>query len=124
MNRRTAIKTWLLGAVGLSVSSVATAADKPSPSVVVIHKPGPAWKSGVGFREQPGVADHIAHFRALRDKGLLQEGGPFLDNSGGMMVSVPGANLDEIKAHAEADPAVKSGLLTAETKLWLIAMTK
>jgi uncharacterized protein YciI len=41
-----------------------------------------------------------------------------------MMVPVDGVSLEEIKTFAEADPAVKSGLLLVEVKPWMIAMEK
>lgn len=47
-------------------------------------------------------------------RGRLALGGPFLDDSGGMMVAVP---------VAAEDPAVKSGLLRYTVRPWLVAMT-
>lgn len=44
---------------------------------VIVHRPGSAWKRGVDFREQPAVRDHVDHYRAMREKGLLQMGGHF-----------------------------------------------
>lgn len=93
-------------------------------SYVVIHKPGPKWDDGVDFREQEGVRDHVAHYRDWHAEGKLSLGGPFLDNTGGMMITVPGLELDEVAAYAAADPAVKSGLITCEVKPWMIAMEK
>ena len=91
---------------------------------VILHKPGPAWLPNVDFRKQPGVQDHIKHYLKLLEDGKLALGGPFLDNSGGMMIPLAGMSLEEIKAFAEIDPAVKSGLLAFEIKPWLIAMEK
>jgi uncharacterized protein YciI len=100
------------------------AQDQPSIRYVVFHKPGPKWQPGVDFRQQPGVRDHVQYYRKLYQEGKLALGGPFLDNSGGMMVPVVGVSLEEIKTFAEADPAVKSGLLLVEVKPWMIAMEK
>lgn len=66
--------------------------------------------------------DHVDYYRRLLDAGKLSLGGPFLDDSGGMMISVPGASLEEMKNLAEADPAVKVGLLQAIVRPWLVGM--
>lgn len=88
---------------------------------VIIHAPGPAWKAGVGFREQPGVGDHVAYMRSLAAAGTMVFGGPFLDDAGGMAVlRVDGA---EAKRIAEADPGVKAGLLTVVVHPWLVPMS-
>lgn len=66
--------------------------------------------------------DYVDYYRRLLDAGKLSLGGPFLDDSGGMMISVPGASLEEMKNLAEADPAVKVGLLQAIVRPWLVGM--
>ena len=90
---------------------------------VVIHRPGPLWRHGSAFLEQPGIHEHIDHYRVLRRAGKLFLGGPFTDAAGGGMM-VPAAALPEaeIRAFAAADPAVKSGLLLFEVRPWLLAM--
>jgi uncharacterized protein YciI len=98
--------------------------NTPRIHYVVFHKPGPAWQPGVEFREQPGVGEHVAHYRTLYEQGKLLLGGPFLDDSGGMMVPVLGVSAEEITAFAAADPAVQKGLLTFEVRPWLVAMHK
>lgn len=52
-------------------------------------------------------------------RGRLALGGPFLDDSGGMMVAVPAVTRQEL----EEDPAVKSGLLRFTLRPWLVGMT-
>lgn len=94
----------------------------PKMVFVVIHKPGPRWQAGVDFRQQDGVREHVEHYRAWHTEGKLSLGGPFLDNSGGMMVTVPGLSPEDVAAFAAADPSVKSGLLGFEVKPWMIAM--
>jgi uncharacterized protein YciI len=54
-------------------------------------------------------------------KGRLLIGGPFLDDSGGMMVLKVGS-MDEAEAIAGADPAVKAGLLQVKVRPWLAAL--
>ncbi|MSP14987.1 MAG: hypothetical protein EXR62_18775 [Chloroflexi bacterium] len=101
--------------------------EMPNPKVryVVIHSPGPLWQPGVAFREQPGVSEHVAHYRSLFEQGKLEMGGPFLlADAGGMMVPVAGMATEEMEAFAAADPAVLSGLLRFEIKPWYVAMRK
>ncbi|WP_458237628.1 YciI family protein [Pseudomonas sp. P5_A2_2] len=92
---------------------------------VVFHKPGPAWLPGKSMFEQPGVRDHVAHYRKWLDAGKLELGGPHLDTTGGgMMVPIAGVSEDEVTRFASEDPAVKSGTLLAEVRPWLIGMSK
>lgn len=89
---------------------------------VLFHTPGPAWKPGISFREQPGIEAHVGYMAGLLEKGLMVMGGPFLDDSGGMMISrLP--TLEAARRIAEADPAVQAGLLEVEVKRWLVPMS-
>jgi uncharacterized protein YciI len=90
---------------------------------VVFHRPGPKWQSGLDFREQDGVGDHVQHYLKLHQQGKLELGGPFLlQDAGGMMVATKDVSEKEIEAFAAADPAVQSGLLTYEVRSWLTVM--
>ena len=92
---------------------------------VVVHKPGPAWKPGIPVFEQPGLQQHVEHYRTALESGKLALGGPFLDaGGGGMMIAAPGSSEAEITALAAADPTVHSGLLTFEVRQWLIGMQR
>ena len=92
---------------------------------VVFHSPGEAWLTGVDFREQPGVMDHVQHYAKMHQDGKLFIGGPFVDaDSGGMMVATKEVSREELKTFAAADPAIQSGLLTYEIKTWYIAMSQ
>lgn len=115
---------------GLVLSAIAPTptlaqADRATRDVrfVIVHTPGPAWMPGKSFFEQPGLQAHIDHYRQLQTQGKLVLGGPFLDaTAGGMMVPAPGLALKDIEDFAQADPAVRSGLLKAEVRPWLIGM--
>lgn len=92
---------------------------------VVFHSPGPTWKAGLGFREQPGVMDHVQHYASLLADGKLLYGGPFTDvDSGGMMIAANGVTREELEEFAAADPAVLAGLLDFAVKSWYVAMAK
>ncbi|MFN0182498.1 MAG: YciI family protein [Aquabacterium sp.] len=92
---------------------------------VVFHRPGPAWVAGKSPFEQPGMREHVEHFRQLHAEGKLTLGGPHMDGAGGgMMIPEPGMTQDEVTAFAAADPAVKSGLLMFQVRPWMIGMRK
>jgi len=91
---------------------------------VVLHMPGPSWQAGKTLLEQPGVMNHVGHYRKLREAGKLAMGGPHVDErGGGMMIPAAGVPQAEIEAFAAEDPAVKSGLLRYEVRPWLVGMS-
>jgi len=90
---------------------------------VVLHMPGPNWKHGTDFREQPGVGEHVQHYLKFHGQGKLELGGPFLiPDVGGMMVATKDVTREELEAYAAADPAVQSGLLVYEIRPWMTVM--
>lgn len=92
---------------------------------VILHFPGPVWKQGVDFREQPGVMEHVQHNAGWFEAGKMDMGGPFLTpDSGGMMIPTAEMTREEVEAFAAADPAVISGLLTYEVRPWYVAMDR
>lgn len=92
---------------------------------VILHSAGPSWQLDKSMFEQAGVQEHVAHYRKLLEAGKLALGGPHLDEKGGgMMIPVAGVSQDEITRFANDDPAVKSGLLLAEVRPWLIGMSR
>jgi uncharacterized protein YciI len=107
----------------LFLASPAFAVDAP-PDIrpVVFHAHGPRWNNMLHFREQEGVQDHVAYYGKAQADGLLSMGGPFLDDSGGMMIFKSGIKLETAQAFANDDPAVKSGLLIAIVRPWYVAM--
>lgn len=92
---------------------------------VVFHLPGPAWLPGKTLFDQPGVREHVAHYRRWLEAGKLELGGPHLDSAGGgMMIPVAGVGEAEVSRFASEDPAVRSGVLVAVVRPWLIGMAK
>lgn len=91
---------------------------------VVFHLPGPNWRNGKSLFEQPGVVEHVAHYRKLLEAGKLAMGGPHPDErGGGMMIGAAGVAQAELAAFAADDPAVQSGVLRFEIRPWLIGMS-
>ena len=90
---------------------------------VIVHRPGPRWQAGVNFQEQAGVDEHVRYFSGLLQAGQLFEGGPFIDSTGGMQIMSATLTKEDVEQIAHADPTVVSGLLEAEVRPWLRAMT-
>jgi uncharacterized protein YciI len=108
---------------GLVTRKAVAAPQETAPPVyyVLFHTPGPGWRPGVGFRDQPGVMDHVRYMSQFEANGVLVMGGPFLDDSGGMMVTRVKSMKDAADI-ANNDPTVKGGLLRVTVRPWLVAM--
>jgi uncharacterized protein YciI len=114
--------------VGLCLGGASTALaqdeatdEEPAVYYVLFHSPGPEWNDEFSFREQPGIGAHVGYMAGLLERGLIVMGGPYLDDSGGMMVS-RASSLEEAERLAHEDPGVQSGLLTVEVKAWYVPM--
>jgi uncharacterized protein len=118
-------RRMILAAAGSAAALAAVPARAaPSPTYFVLfYSPGPRWKPGVGFRDQPGIGGHGAYLDTLQARGLVVMGGPFLDNSGGMLI-LSTATADEARGLGEADPAVKAGLMRVTVRPWLAAFAR
>ncbi len=63
---------------------------------------------------------HLAHLTKLSNQGKLVMAGPLLDDIDLRGICIYNVkNLEEAKALAEADPAVKSGRLKVEVHPWM-----
>jgi uncharacterized protein YciI len=78
----------------------------------------------LGFLDQLGIQAHVLHYRQLLARGQLFMGGPFLNDGGGLMILSADAGIEEVERFAQADPAVRSGLLHAEVHPWLAFMQR
>jgi uncharacterized protein len=94
---------------------------EPQIYYVLFHTPGPSWVDGVNFQEQPGVRAHVEYMASFLEGHKLVIGGPFLDNSGGMMV-MRATDQDEAERLANADPSVIGGLLKVHVRPWFVPM--
>jgi uncharacterized protein YciI len=66
--------------------------------------------------------DHLWNIRRMLDSGRLVAAGPFVGNGEVRGVFVFATeSMDEARAWAESDPAVKAGLMTVELHPWLVA---
>ncbi|MDR2930750.1 MAG: YciI family protein [Propionibacteriaceae bacterium] len=66
------------------------------------------------------VARHVEHLKMLDKAGSLVMCGPFLDNSGGMVV-LQTATREEADAIALSDPFIAEGYKTYELHTWQVA---
>jgi uncharacterized protein YciI/ketosteroid isomerase-like protein len=82
----------------------------------LVFRPGPAWVRGAPVGAQP-LAPHLAHMKRLWQAGRLVLAGPFLDDRGGLAV-IEAGSLEEAMRVLAADPAVASGVMTAEVHPW------
>src|SRR5262249_11308289 len=76
----------------------------PSKQYVVLLKRGPKWVAGKPAAEQ-ALTNHGRYLQAQMTKGALQLAGPFLDDSGGLVV-YNAKDEAEVRAIAEHDPGV------------------
>jgi uncharacterized protein YciI len=86
---------------------------------VLLHRPGPTWDANLPYPQQPGVEDHVAYMKTCFEQGRILMGGPFADDSGGMMLLEAG-DLQEATNIARADPKVRDGLLVVQVHPWRV----
>ena len=85
---------------------------------VLIYRPGPAWLPGRSVFQQ-ALQPHLHYMHQLLQSRVLRIGGPFLDDSGGLVV----VNLDTLQAAracADADPAVRDGIMQVDVHPWRV----
>jgi len=83
---------------------------------LILHKPGPAWIEGQSFMNQK-LMEHGAYIHSLYQQGIAIEGGPFLDDSGGLAI-ITAEDEAEAEAIMNQDPAIKMGVFVAELHPW------
>ncbi len=64
---------------------------------------------------------HLAHLTKMADAGRLVLAGPLLDDGTirGLLI-YKAASIEEARAWAEADPAIKAGRLKVEMHPWMV----
>jgi uncharacterized protein YciI len=88
---------------------------------LALLKRGPQIEQPATEAEQIQLA-HLWHIRRMMDEGKMLAAGPFMNNGElrGILV-LNTESIEEAKAWAEADPAVKAGRLIVELHPWLVA---
>ncbi|MEX0645906.1 MAG: YciI family protein, partial [Parvularculaceae bacterium] len=100
----------------LQAEKVSATSDQGPPLYVFIYRAGPAWKPDLPMSEQ-GLRPHGLYIKNLFEKDLVFAGGGFVDAGGGMAI-VRAASLEEAQGLLAADPAITSGIFTAEIFAW------
>ena len=113
------------------VALVAAASQAPAPAQkrefekyqLVLLKRGPASSPEQTDESRRIQAEHLAHLTKLGESGKLVIAGPFADQPDptlrGMCLYRVGS-VEEARALAEADPAVKAGRLRVEALTWYV----
>src|SRR5580700_10830711 len=97
----------------LAVAGWLLAQSQPaSKQYVELLKRGPKWVTGKPAGEQ-ALRNHGQYLQEQMTKGALQLAGPFLDDSGGLIL-YNARDEAEVRAIAEHDPGVASGILVVE----------
>lgn len=94
---------------------------------LVVLRLGPAWTRRVPTARHPALVAHGEYVERLFDEGTLLITGPLLNNSGmvrleavtGAVLVLRAATPKQARRLAEADPAVRAGLLqVAQVRPW------
>jgi uncharacterized protein YciI len=89
---------------------------------LVILRRGPAWTPEVTDETKRIQAEHLAHLTRLGEQGKILVAGPFGDQEdatarGLCLYATP---VEEARALASDDPAVKAGRLRVEVMSWWV----
>ena len=82
------------------------------------YRPGPAWLAGKSVFEQP-LKEHRTYMRSLLDAGTIVLGGPYSDDTGGL-VALEADSREAALTIAAGDPAVRDGVMLADVHPWVI----
>ena len=82
------------------------------------YRPGPAWLPDKPVFEQP-LKEHRAYMRSLLNAGTVVLGGPYSDDTGGL-VAVDADSHEAAAEIAAGDPAIRDGIMLADVHPWLI----
>ena len=102
-----------LACVSAQVTPKKEAADERPNQYVVLLKRGPKWIPNKPAAEQP-LSNHGRYLNEQMSKGVLLMAGPFLDDSGGLIL-YRGRDEAEVRAIAEHYPGVIDQILAVES---------
>jgi uncharacterized protein YciI len=86
--------------------------------VVGLLKRGPKWTKEVTDESKKIQAGHMAHIGKMAATGKLIVAGPFMDGGDLRGMFIFKTTLEDAKAMAEEDPAVKAGRLAVDLHPW------
>ena len=115
-------RTALIALMALLLSSAAAQAQdhKLVQFQMAILKKGPQWTTMPETEKNQVLHQHLRNVISLLESGKAVVAGPFGDDSelGGIFI-FRAASTEEAKSWADADPAVKAGLIVPEMHPWL-----
>ena len=117
---------FLLGAslaLGAEEKKEALKVDEGKMTTVylVLLKKGPAWTPGESPESKALMDAHLANIRALWEAKKMIVAGPLGDNGDLRGIFIfQAASLEEAKALAATDPAIKAGRLVPEIHPWWV----
>ena len=82
----------------------------------VLYRRGPNWLPDRPLSAQPLQA-HVAYMEALHTSDCLSMGGPFTDESGGLVILTVDS-MERAQELIAQDPAVLEGILSPEIHEW------
>jgi uncharacterized protein YciI len=88
---------------------------------VVFLKRGPKWTAESSPELEKLQQAHLAHMNRMAKEGKLILAGPFMDGGTLRGMCVYGTSVEDARALASEDPAVKAGRLEVEVKPWFSA---
>jgi uncharacterized protein YciI len=121
-------RLWSALLMALVLAPVAPAADETAPAMPEMTTyyfgmllKGPKWSAEDTPERTEIQKQHLAHLFKMHTEGRLVIAGPLLDDGPirGLLV-YKAASIDEARAFAEADPAVKAGRLKVEMHPWMV----
>jgi uncharacterized protein YciI len=114
----TVLMCWALGA---TVPGVAAEGSRMTTVYLVLLKKGPAWTPEVTPATRAIQEAHLANIRAMWQAQKLIVAGPVEDEADLRGIFVfKAASLEEAKALAATDPAVKAGRLVPVVYPWWV----
>jgi len=108
-----AVVATVLACLSAQVTPNKEADDERSNQYLVVLKHGPKWIPNKPVAEQP-LLSHGRYLNEQMSKGVLVMAGPFLDDSGGLIL-YRGKDEAEVRAIAEHDPGVIGQILAVES---------
>lgn len=85
-------------------------------TIAILYTRGPNWDRGRPLSGQPLQA-HVAYLKQLHVCGQLSMGGPFTDETGGLVILTVDS-VDQAEQLIAHDPAVVGGILFATVHAW------
>jgi len=120
------MRTLLALAFMLALPAISFAQPKEEHKLVQFHmavlRKGPQWSVMTSAERDKKLEEHVANVVSLLDSGRMVMAGPFVDSrDSGDIAGIfvfRATSAEEAESWANADPAVKAGMMVAEMHPW------